>query len=273
LNVDDLLLDIDTYGGRALFDRDFTHFRIIASRKSPTNCVDDFHGHSYAYFSWNVKGLTYEEFEDGSSRENTPWLTGFHPLSERHRSQIKKPTTVMAVRLKPSFRKKLEHKYGPFPNSTVLNNSLAIELGQWIFKEAWSQDSVSSLVLEGLVHQLVGELYREMHRSNQPTEQWLVSLGEKMERNWKEPLDLAKIALEFDLHPNYISRAFARHFGRTLSEQKSAIRLRHAARILTTSELSVASIAAECGYYDEAHFSRAFKKRFGTSPGKYRLSR
>lgn len=48
------------------------------------------------------------------------------------------------------------------------------------------------------------------------------------------------------------------------------IRNEHALRLLQHTDESLKWIAAACGYYDEFHFSKCFKKRNGVSPSRFR---
>jgi AraC-like DNA-binding protein len=50
-------------------------------------------------------------------------------------------------------------------------------------------------------------------------------------------------------------------------------RLQLAARSLEKTSRGVAEIAADVGYESEAAFNRAFKREFGTPPGRYRTDR
>ena len=45
-----------------------------------------------------------------------------------------------------------------------------------------------------------------------------------------------------------------------------AVRLERAHQLLATTDQPIKAIAAACGFNDQFHFSRAFKKRFGTPP-------
>ena len=68
--------------------------------------------------------------------------------------------------------------------------------------------------------------------------------------------------------------AFARHFvettGRSPLRHLSDVRLALAASLLETSDASLAEIAARVGYASEFAFSRAFKRRHGVAPGRFR---
>jgi AraC-like DNA-binding protein len=47
-------------------------------------------------------------------------------------------------------------------------------------------------------------------------------------------------------------------------------RLQLAARLLETTSRGIVDIAAEVGYESEAAFNRAFRREFGSPPGRYR---
>lgn len=72
----------------------------------------------------------------------------------------------------------------------------------------------------------------------------------------------------------HTSRAsFARHFGETAGmtpmDWVNGVRLSVAAQSLRTERLSTSRAAELAGYASEAAFTRAFKARYGTSPGAY----
>ena len=46
-------------------------------------------------------------------------------------------------------------------------------------------------------------------------------------------------------------------------------KLERAASLLRSNELPLKEIAAECGFYDFAHFSRAFRRYYGITPGRF----
>lgn len=48
------------------------------------------------------------------------------------------------------------------------------------------------------------------------------------------------------------------------------MRLDKACRLLENSELSVTEVALECGFFDNSHFTRFFKRKYNVSPREYR---
>jgi AraC-like DNA-binding protein len=55
------------------------------------------------------------------------------------------------------------------------------------------------------------------------------------------------------------------------SELIRSIRLRKAARLISSRADSAAQISRMVGFEDYSHFSKAFKKHFGVSPSSYEM--
>lgn len=81
-----------------------------------------------------------------------------------------------------------------------------------------------------------------------------------------------EVCKKFKLHPRYIQRLFSRD-GITFSKFLHELRLSaiHASLSdIRQSYRSISEIALSSGFNDISHFNRAFKKRFGYSPGELR---
>lgn len=48
------------------------------------------------------------------------------------------------------------------------------------------------------------------------------------------------------------------------------LRLEHAVQLITTTTMSMGDVSAECGFYDQASFTRQFRSVLGLTPGAYR---
>jgi len=68
----------------------------------------------------------------------------------------------------------------------------------------------------------------------------------------------------------YIGMLFKGKTGKTIKEYQRMIRLQRAVKLLCETEMTVAQVAAETGFYDAFYFSRIFKKEKGISPLKFR---
>ena len=91
-----------------------------------------------------------------------------------------------------------------------------------------------------------------------------------MERNLEEPLSLAEIASYLYVSQRHLQRLFATHTGKTPVRFYLDVRLDRARGLVTQTELSITEIAVSCGFSHSGPFSRAYRTRFGITPGKDR---
>ncbi len=68
-------------------------------------------------------------------------------------------------------------------------------------------------------------------------------------------------------------RIAKRNWGETPLQRMTRLRMEHACILLAGSQMSVISIALECGYSNPTHFGVAFRRRYGVTPLGYRHER
>ena len=91
-----------------------------------------------------------------------------------------------------------------------------------------------------------------------------------MEQNYQRNLTVEEIAGVCRLNRSYFSKLFRDNLGCPPQEFLIRLRLARAAELMRTTKSSIGVIAAACGYPNQLHFSRAFKKRYGVSPREWR---
>lgn len=80
-------------------------------------------------------------------------------------------------------------------------------------------------------------------------------------------LTVEMLAREVGLSPAHFARAFKQTMGRAPHQYLLALRLERARRLLETTRATLSDIAQRAGFADQAHFTRLFKRAFGTTPG------
>ena len=93
-----------------------------------------------------------------------------------------------------------------------------------------------------------------------------------MSANMHAQLALEAIAAEAAVSKFHFIRLFRERLGVTPMQHLSELRLATAAQMLRTTDLPVDQVAKNCGFFNAAHFSNAFRKRFGASPMKFRAN-
>lgn len=81
---------------------------------------------------------------------------------------------------------------------------------------------------------------------------------------------LAHLAVECGLSVAHFARAFKQTTGRRPHRWLVEQRVEHAKRLLVTSALPLAEIAAICGFADQSHFTRVFSQLVGSGPSAWR---
>ena len=85
-----------------------------------------------------------------------------------------------------------------------------------------------------------------------------------------QPLGLNQIADKLGVHPSYLSRAFKKALGITLTDYINKLRIEEAKYMLDHSNESVAKIALRIGYSEPNYFSKVFAKLEHVTPHDYR---
>src|SRR5262249_54614964 len=88
----------------------------------------------------------------------------------------------------------------------------------------------------------------------------------RMEGSIEEPLKVATIADEIGLSARSMQTLFTRHLGVAPPGCCLGLRPDVARRLLAQSRRSLVEIAVACGFASASAFSRAFRRRYGTSP-------
>lgn len=87
--------------------------------------------------------------------------------------------------------------------------------------------------------------------------------------NYTQPMKIADIARRFNISVSYLSHEFARYTNRSIYEYILYRRVMLAKEMMHT-EVSLNSIAYQCGFNDYSNFLRMFSKIVGLSPRQYR---
>lgn len=83
-------------------------------------------------------------------------------------------------------------------------------------------------------------------------------------------LGLKRLAEILNVNASYLSALFKKETGKTLTEHVTEKRVKHAAYLLSSTNLQIQTVAQHCGIFDVNYFAKIFKKHTGKSPKEYR---
>ena len=92
-----------------------------------------------------------------------------------------------------------------------------------------------------------------------------------VQRNAHRSIDRSAVADALGISATHVSRLFADFDGAGFADYLSRARMERAAAMLADRALPVKLVARRCGFDDDSHFIKVFSRRFGTSPGRWRL--
>ena len=94
-----------------------------------------------------------------------------------------------------------------------------------------------------------------------------------MESHVGDPLSLTQLALMAGISPRHLNRLFSEAFDQSVMDAYRDLRLETARRMVRSTAMSAGEIGAATGFGSAAHFSNAYKLRFGVGPRADRAAR
>lgn len=91
-----------------------------------------------------------------------------------------------------------------------------------------------------------------------------------MREHLHEPLRRDEVARIAGLSPSHFSKIMSERMGRSFRDLLTQMRVDRAKELLSHTDRSVIDIALDCGFCDQSHLNKAFRKNGGRSPGHYR---
>lgn len=88
----------------------------------------------------------------------------------------------------------------------------------------------------------------------------------EMEKHLEDPVSIPYLCNRIGVSQRQVNRLFARFIGRSPILYYRDIRLDRARGLVTQTDLQMSEIAAASGFFSQAHFSKAYRERFGITP-------
>jgi AraC-like DNA-binding protein len=113
---------------------------------------------------------------------------------------------------------------------------------------------------------LIGRLMVAERRSNKIT--MVGHMVQDMRKNaFTDTMDT--VASRYNITPRYLQKLFLQYTGIPPKLYGKINRFQQSLRLMNKKEISLTSIAYDCGYFDQSHFIREFKSFTGLTPSAY----
>ena len=97
----------------------------------------------------------------------------------------------------------------------------------------------------------------------------ILNIMDYIETNFKT-ITLSALAESYSYSPNYLSGLIRKQYGKTFHDILTEVKMKKAADLLTTTDLTMSRIAEQTGFSDKSYFLKCFKKHFGMTPLEYK---
>jgi AraC family transcriptional regulator len=229
------------------------------------------HTHARPFFSLTLAGA-YVEHHPGRSVAYDVGSIGFHPAGEEHSVAIGgRDVQCLNVEVRDGWLDGLGGACGRRPSFVRAVGGPLVWLGRRVQEEVHRWSSSSALTVEALVLEMLGLLSTKpaAYADGLPP-RWLDEAEEMLRHEYSSSLTVACIAARIRVHPVHLSRTWRRFRRCSIGDALRRLRIDEARRRLAAGPESLAEVALDVGFADQAQFTRAFRRVAGVTPGAYR---
>jgi AraC family transcriptional regulator len=192
-------------------------------------------------------------------------------------------TEAVVCALNPAFLAGIEEELDCRPGASMhdrlgITDTALRELVSLLATEAAEDGSCGRLYADSLTHALGIRFLNTASEQQQQQPQTLPALPryllqrvvERMRADLASNLSLATLASESGYSRAHFIRMFRAASGRTPHQYLLDLRLERAREFIKNGSKSLTDIATACGFTSHTAFSKAFRRRFRTTPSLYR---
>jgi AraC family transcriptional regulator len=142
-----------------------------------------------------------------------------------------------------------------------------------LVRELSRPDDLSPLAIEGLLLELLAQMARLKADRTPRVPRYVRAAHDLVAAQFRTRVTVEGIARTVGVPAPQLARAFRREYTCTIAQKIRQLRVEYAASALAATDAPLAEIALRAGFYDQSHFSNAFRRHFGVTPSTYRNRR
>ena len=229
------------------------------------------HSHELGFFTLIMDGY-YSEILGSKSVVYEPQTVLWRQAELLHKDKIEMASSrFFFVEIDRAFGERLK-EYDTVPDHLAERNGALTCLASRLRSEIVADDASSPLIIDGITLELLGMLVREGRARESHAPKWLLRVVERLNEDFAQPVTSESLAADAGVHPVYLASVFRRFHNETIGDYVQKKRVMRATSLLEKVEIPLTDIALDCGFSDQSHFTRVFKRRTGMTPGAYRNS-
>lgn len=230
------------------------------------------HSHELAKFCFVISG-DYVETLGGRPFARHPLSLIFHPPDTTHSEAHNVTGCHFLVEIDAGWLAYARQYSASLDCPIEFSDGLPVRAATQLYNEFRYLDTISPLVIQGLMFELLAETSRRARNKNpQCPPRWLEQVTELIRDRFQERISIEELAHSAGVHAVHVARVFRKFHHCTVGEYVRRLRIEYASCQLSASDTPLADIAAAAGFADQSHFSRVFKRHTGTLPSRFRAT-
>lgn len=242
------------------------HF-LLTELRQPTARTLPHHEHQLAYVLMVLDGF-YAEQTRQNSMELQAFSAVFNPAGVAHSGLVGRGgTRLFTVECPAPYLQGLDLRPPAYP---VVDRGTGAMLWPAIAMfSAFKSETADCLLVESYLLEMLGAASGS-GAIDRTVPRWFARVKDRLHCDFRENLRMGDLASEAGVHPVHLARVFRAREGQTPGEYVQRLRIRTACELLRQCETSLAAVALDCGFADQSHFTRTFKRVVGSTPGRLR---
>jgi AraC-like DNA-binding protein len=176
-------------------------------------------------------------------------------VTQRFRRQLRRSGIVVATKFRPGGF----HPFHPVPAHTLTDRTIPVS------------DVFAPMAIEGDEVERIAAMEAGMRAHGWEDDPRIGEIAELYAAMLEGPMTVEELCSRAGYSKRTLQRLFREYVGVTPKWVLQRVRLHEAADRMADGEKDWPRLALELGYFDQAHFIKAFKAAIGLSPGDYGL--
>jgi AraC family transcriptional regulator len=187
----------------------------------------------------------------------------------RHQDQFAGSGRLMTFSIANDVLEQFGERYEASHAARRLLGAASANALKTIGREASDLDETSELEIEGVTYELLASAIGPLRfQTRMPW--WLERAREQIIGGLRPASGIVDLARDAGVHPVHLTRAFRKFFGQSPGVMSRRVRMKKAASLLARTSAPICDIALECGFSDQAAFTKAFRRAAAVSPLAFR---
>jgi AraC family transcriptional regulator len=228
------------------------------------------HAHELPHFCLVLAG-NYHERIGTAEFEREPAALVYYPPDVSHAEEHRSGGRHFLVEIDLAGLDRVREYGARMQDPVQLGAEDALWLATRMYREFSERDEFSALALESIsIELLIAASRRQSTSTERKPPVWLARVKEYLRDNFTAPARLGELAQAVGVHPTHLARVFRQFEHCTVGDYLRRVRVENAQRQILASNGPLVEIGLACGFADQAHFNRSFRRVTGMTPSGFR---